>query len=129
MPRAALTQPYRQWLANAVLCIAVPTAGCATAATPSAESANEASAGSTEGGELRVLGALPAVGSGSSADTPRTHQGLLIARSTLDAAMPAPPADRSYAVLQRWVDTEVVPWVEQRRAQTEEVRGRFALEA
>jgi hypothetical protein len=72
---------------------------------------------------LLALPDLPA-----DADTPRTHQGLLIARATLDAAMPAPPADRSFASLQRWVDSDVLAWLEQRRAQTLATRDRFLVE-
>lgn len=115
-------------VAIARLCIALPLAGCATSGTPEAETASGSEAASSGGAEGAVLGPLPPIERGSSADTPRTHQGLLIARATLDAAMPEPPLDRSYAALQRWVDTDVVAWVERRRAQTQEVRERFELE-
>jgi hypothetical protein len=107
--------------------IAAPLAGCATASTAT-ETAPTANAVSGEASERPALAALPTIERGSSADTRGTHQGLLIARATLDTAMPEPPADRSYAALQRWVDTEVVAWVEHRRAQTEEARERFSLE-
>ncbi len=120
MPRACCRVAAAAWV-----CIALPLAGCATASPPASDTANDAY---VAGGEGTELNALPSVDHGSGADTPRTHQGLLIARATLDAAMPEPPADRSYAALQRWVDTEVVTWVERRRAQTEEVRERFSLE-
>jgi hypothetical protein len=72
---------------------------------------------------LLALPELPA-----DADTPRTHQGLLVARATLDAAIPAPPADRSFVSLQRWVDGDVVVWLEKRRAQTLATRDRFLVE-
>jgi hypothetical protein len=74
------------------------------------------------------LRALPEIPSGAISDGPRTHQGLLLARETLDTPLPPAPADRSYASLQRWVDTVVADWVEHRRAQTEAIRDRFLLE-
>jgi hypothetical protein len=74
------------------------------------------------------LAALPEMPNGATGNTARTHQGLLLARQTFDAAFPAPPADRTYASLQSWVDTAVVAWLEQRRSQTEATRERFLLE-
>lgn len=127
MPATATLRRCLRFGAIAQLCIALPLAACASSGTPEAETASDAEPAST-GGEGVALGVLPRVERGSSADTPRTHQGLLIARATLDAAMPEPPVDRSYAALQRWVDTEVVAWVERRRTQTQEVRERFKLE-
>lgn len=126
---ATATPSRRQRIVATIasVCIALPLAGCGSTAPPEAATPSGETA-STAGGEGAALGVLPAVERGSDADTARTHQGLLIARATLDAAMPAPPGDRSYATLQRWVDTEVVAWVERRRAQTQEVRDRFELE-
>jgi hypothetical protein len=53
---------------------------------------------------------------------------LLIAREALQARLPAPPADRSHASLQAWVDDAVVDWIRQRRDGIEQVRQRFELE-
>jgi hypothetical protein len=128
MPATATPGRRLRIVAIARLCITLPLAACATSGTPEAETASGAEPASAGGAEGGALGVLPRVERGSSADSPRTHQGLLIARATLDAAMPEPPDDRSYAALQRWVDTEVVAWVERRRAQTQEVRERFELE-
>jgi hypothetical protein len=74
------------------------------------------------------LAALPELPSGAAAETPRTHQGLLIARQAMGTRLPAPPADRSSVSLQRWIDTVVVEWVAGRREQTETARERFLLE-
>ena len=74
------------------------------------------------------LAALPEMPQGATCNTVRTHQGLLVARETFDAALPPPPADRSYTSLQHWVDTAVVAWLERRRQQTDATRDRFLLE-
>jgi len=63
---------------------------------------------------------------GDGIDTPRAHQGLLLARETFDEALPEAPADRSFASLQQWVDGPVAKWVEHRRAQIDATRARFA---
>jgi hypothetical protein len=73
--------------------------------------------------------ALPALPHGASGNTTRTHHGLLVARETLDATMPTPPADRSYLSLKSWIDGEFALWLERRRAQAEQTRARFELEA
>jgi hypothetical protein len=65
------------------------------------------------------------MGEGASGNTARTHQGLLLARETLDTAFPVFAGDRTYASLQHWVDTSVVAWLEHRRAQTEATRERL----
>ena len=74
------------------------------------------------------LRALPELAEGASGNTARTHQGLLLARQALDAALPEPPVDHSYAALHGWVDTTVVAWLDRRREQTEATRERFLLE-
>lgn len=105
--------------------------GCATEPAPPAEHAAGAAsrpAAPREPLAKPELAELPALAVSSSADTPRTHQGMLLARATLEATLPPAPADRSYAVLQAWVDSEVVAWVERRRVQTEDTRDRFRLE-
>ncbi|MFI5308604.1 MAG: hypothetical protein ACHQ53_14690 [Polyangiales bacterium] len=70
------------------------------------------------------LRALPEL-EGGSVDTPRTHQGLLLARETFDTVLPDAPSDRTYASLQRWVDGAVASWVEHRREQIDTTRSRF----
>ncbi len=72
---------------------------------------------------LRALPELPAAAARDGA----THQGLLLARETFGHALPDAPADRAYTSLQHWVDTEVASWIEQRRAQIDATRDRFAL--
>lgn len=98
--------------------------GCAQAPAPPAATAARGSGGDPNAApSLLALPQLPADG-----DTPRTHQGLLMARATLDVAMPAPPADRSFSSLQRWVDSDVLTWLQQRRAQSLATRDRFLVE-
>jgi len=74
------------------------------------------------------IAVLPDLPAGASVNTERTHQGLLVARETLDAAMPRPPGDRSYLSLQGWVDAELAIWLEHRRDQADLTRARFAQE-
>jgi hypothetical protein len=110
----------------AVLFLFACASGCA--ATPVAPAAAPPSGGSGDPNAAPSLAALPELPAGAEADTPRTHQGLLAARAALDAAIPAPPADRSFTSLQRWIDSDVTAWVEQRRAQTAATRDRFWVE-
>jgi hypothetical protein len=113
--RAAL----RVWFAVVPAC----ALGCAESSAPAAATAPGAEHGDPQAApSLLALPQLPADG-----DTPRTHQGMLMARATLDAAMPAAPADRSFASLQRWVDGEVLTWLQQRRTQTLATRDRFLV--
>jgi hypothetical protein len=74
------------------------------------------------------LAVLPALPTGASGNTTRTHHGLLVAREALDTTMPTPPHDRSYLSLKSWVDAELVVWLERRREQADLTRARFALE-
>jgi hypothetical protein len=98
--------------------------GCAEASAPPAAAAPLAGGGDPDAPpNLLALPELPA-----DADTPRTHQGILVARQTLDAALPAAPADRTFASLQRWVNSDVLAWVQRRRAQTMATRDRFFVE-
>jgi hypothetical protein len=110
-------------------CACAALAGCATAgAPPTTEPVEQVAYDDGGDTERPALASLPALPQGSAADTARSHQGLLIARATLDETMPEPPIDRSYSELQKWVDTQVVSWIERRRAQTAETRDRFRLE-
>ena len=110
------------WSSLALVCVA----GCAAQSAAPAEQSVEYSGGDADAPPN--LAALPDLPNGASGDTPRTHQGLLIARQTLDAALPEPPGDRSYASLQHWVETDVVAWIAKRRSQTRATRDRFLLE-
>jgi hypothetical protein len=106
-------------------------AGCAADPPPPARhvsSAETSRAAMREPMAKPELAELPPLAQAGSADTSRTHQGMLVARATLDATMPPAPEDRSYATLQAWVDSEVVTWVERRRSQTQDTRDRFELE-
>lgn len=99
-----------------------------------------ACAGSTadvhEPGELSLgdadgrprLDALPSLPRGASGQTPRTRQGLLAAREAFDARLPAAPADLSHTSLQRWVDSDVVAWIDGRSRKLETTRYEFGLE-
>jgi hypothetical protein len=71
---------------------------------------------------LTVLPELPAR---APANSERTHQGILLARQALDACLPAPPVDRSFAALQSWADDDVSSWVVKRRDQIEAARARM----
>jgi hypothetical protein len=101
-------------------------AGACADATGVTRTARPAAAARGNAEAAPSLAALPDVP--GAADTPRTHQALLAARQALDAVRPAAPTDRSYASLQRWIDSDVVAWVEQRRAQTDATRDRFLVE-
>jgi hypothetical protein len=72
-----------------------------------------------------TLSALPELPRGASGVSERTHQGMLVVRQTLDAALPEPPSDRSLASLQRWADTQVAGWIAERQAQMESARARM----
>ena len=74
-----------------------------------------------------ALSVLPEMAQGISGRTDRTHQGMLMARKILGTPLPTPPADRSNAVLQKWVDTDVVKWLEQRRKSVDDTRFQFTL--
>jgi hypothetical protein len=101
-------------------------AGCAPEPQPQDEASLRASEGDPDAPPS--LRALPELRPGDSGSTPRCHQGLLLARQAFDAAMPVPPADRSYGALKRWVDGAVSGWLERRRAQIDATRARFSLE-
>jgi hypothetical protein len=101
--------------------------GCAAPAIPAANAPPPPNPGDPNAAPS--LAALPDLPEGTSGNTPRTHQGVLLARQTLAAVIPTPPNDRSYASLQRWIDSVVVAWIEQRRAAAEATRDRFLLEA
>ena len=75
-----------------------------------------------------TLNALPELKAGASGVTERTHQGILVARQTLDVSLPAPPDDRAFASLQQWANTEVAGWIAARRVQVEAARARLLLE-
>jgi hypothetical protein len=75
-----------------------------------------------------TLNALPELPAGASGVTERTHQGILVARQALDATLPAPPADRSFASLKLWADTQVASWIDARAAQMDTARARFLHE-
>jgi hypothetical protein len=72
-----------------------------------------------------TLTALPELSARAPANSERTHQGILLARQALDADLPAPPADRSFAALQSWADDQVSSWVVKRRDQIEAARARM----
>jgi hypothetical protein len=72
-----------------------------------------------------TLAALPELPSGV---TDRMHQGILVARQTLDAPLPEPPGDRSFTSLQHWADTQVASWIAQRQSQMELTRARLLHE-
>lgn len=118
---------------HVLLAASAVAALAACASEPAPRPATAASAGAEVAAARAALtkpelAELPALADAKSADSPRTHQGMLVARATLDATMPPAPADRSYSALQAWVDSEVVTWVDQRRRQTEDTRDRFQLE-
>jgi len=71
------------------------------------------------------LSALPDLVPGGDADTPRMHDGMLLARAAFDAVLPDAPVDRSFGSLQRWVEREVSAWVERRRGQVDATRACF----
>lgn len=75
-----------------------------------------------------TLAALPQLPKEASGRTERTHQGMLLVRATLDAAMPVAPADRSYTALQDWAQSDVARWVAERRDEIEVLRTRMLLE-
>lgn len=72
-----------------------------------------------------TLAALPELPAAAPANSERTHQGMLVARQALDASLPAPPTDRSFAALQDWAETQVSSWVVQRRDQIAAARARM----
>lgn len=110
------------WLAFAALW----SFGCAASQHPGQGDPHELAPGDPDAEPS--LSALPELPHGAAAETPRTHQALLIALEAIGARLPEPPVDHSSASLQHWIDTVVVEWVEDRRAQTEATRERFMLE-
>jgi hypothetical protein len=111
---------------RALLVLWAPTAiacGAHAATQPPARAAARAPGNPSAPPTLAALPDLPA-----AAETERTHQGILVARQALDAPLPEPPGDRSFASLQHWANTEVASWVAQRQSQMENARARLLLE-
>jgi hypothetical protein len=93
--------------------------------SPAVENAERPTLDSGEPGAPPAMAVLPELPPGATVDSARTHHGLLAARETLERTMPTLPADRSYLSLQRWVDDELVSWLERRRDQTDVTRSQF----
>ena len=108
------------------LCV-LAAAGCATQ-PPAAAPAKADPRAAGDPNAPPTLNALPELPSGASGATERTHQGILVARQTLDVPLPEPPADRAFAVLQHWANTEVASWIAARRVQVEAARARMLVE-
>jgi len=101
-------------------------AGCAGSGA-GASGSEELSLGDPDGQpRLKVL---PSISRGSTGQTPRTRQALLVAREGFDARLPDSPHDRTHKSLQQWVDTDVVAWIDGRSRNLESTRYEFALES
>lgn len=102
------------------LCLVMWLGACATGSSQSG-----LSQGDPDGPPS--LNVLPDMASDASGNTDRTHQGLLEARRVLNESIPAPPVDRAHRVLQGWMDTEVVRWLEQRNRAVDDTRYLFTF--
>jgi hypothetical protein len=100
-------------------------AGCAASVHSETPASSEPSRGDPDAAPS--LAVLPDAVQNVASDTERVHQGMMMARQVFAKLMPSPPADRSYASLQAWVEEQVAPWVEQRRDSVDETRFQFAL--
>jgi hypothetical protein len=66
---------------------------------------------------------VPAAG-----ESPRTQQGLSLARQVFANVLPEAPDDRRYSALQAWIDQTVVAWIAARREAVDETRFQFAVD-
>lgn len=106
-------------LRSAALAICLPLGACAHGETARVD------VGRAHGAP--TLGSLPAIPEGSSAATSCTRQGIMAARQVLDRRLPSPPADRTHAVLQAWVDHQVAGWMRERQRAVDEARYEFEV--
>ena len=74
-----------------------------------------------------TLASLPTLPRAATGRTPRTRQGMLVAREGFEARLPEAPLDLSHSNLQHWVDTEVVAWVGERSKNLDTTRYEFGL--
>ncbi|MCG8555651.1 MAG: hypothetical protein MJD61_10250 [Proteobacteria bacterium] len=68
------------------------------------------------------LDVLPSAPGDRAVFSEHARQGLVMARGVLKMTIPAPPADRSFATLQQWIDTAVVDWVSRRKEAIDALR-------
>jgi hypothetical protein len=73
-----------------------------------------------------AFAALPDVPAGDQ--TPRTEQGLSLAREVFANVLPQAPSDRRYSTLKAWIDQTVVAWIAARREGVDETRFQFAVD-
>jgi len=68
---------------------------------------------------------LPTLTRNSPEYTQRAREGLMVARGVLKATLPRPPAEREFDALQKWLETKVVAWIEERNKGVDATRFSF----
>jgi hypothetical protein len=116
-----------RWLIPAALLVSAWGCGGVPAAVGGGGTAEEEDPGDPHGPP--GIEVLPGTGNSPAFRTERTRRGLIAARETLAARMPAPPADCTQARLQSWIDIRVVEWIEARNRAVEATRYAFASPA